>query len=125
MDNLISSPDVFEKIVLKLNDIVPRVDVVETVSPMMISKAVYLIAKSRLGIKLSEPVWRYIAVSLFDWGHVLLPKWLVPARQYMILLENRPSVREGLEKMIKNGLRPKSTVEKAAVEKMNILLGVK
>lgn len=124
MANLVDSPDVFEKLVLKLNGIVPRIDVVEMVSPLMISKAVYLIAKMNMDIRFSKKVWRYIAVTLFESGHVLLPKWLVPARQYMISLENRPGVREGLEKMVKLGLEPKTLIEKVAVEKMNILLGV-
>jgi len=120
---MIDRPDTFEKIVLGMNGVRPRIDVLEEVSPVMISKAVKIILKMSKEERFSEDVWKYIANSLVRDGHVLLPKWLVPARKYMVKLEKREDVRPQLEKMVLERRSPRTSMEKVALERLQMLIG--
>jgi len=120
---MIDRPDTFEKIVLGINGVTPRIDVLEQVSPVMISRAVKEVLRVNKEERFSEDVWKYIANSLVRDGHVLLPKWLVPARKYMVKLEKRKDVRPILEKMIMDKRKPRTSMEKVALERLQLLIG--
>ena len=122
----INDVTIFEKIVLRLNNITPRLDVLEKPSLGMILRAIVLMKKAeKLGelekVELGEDVWKYIAVIAFDDGHILLPEELKPALPYLKKLEKNSRVREQLEKMLESGRTPKNEMELNALARYNSL----
>ncbi|MDY6957894.1 MAG: hypothetical protein SVK08_01920 [Halobacteriota archaeon] len=112
----------FEKLVLRMNGVTPKVDVLEPVSTGMISRFLYLINESGEDVDISDDVWKYIAITAFKEGHVLLPEWMGKAVPFMKRIENRPDIRARLEKLLDSEKDASNDLERVALIKLGVLI---